>query len=732
MQALRWLTLMLAVGRAAAAQAQEDPYAHYVNTSEDFRAVRQDKAWCERAFGNWTYMPWTYQWNIGYTDASGRWSLAHGYNGAFIDHGDISDGSSASGRLDWIDRFKLRFYMDHTASKGYLHLWDGNDLQPHLAALHAGGVRAVPVDEELFKRLRTIIRRNIEAVKRSTVRAAYALDDEISWGHFVHPTMWCVTDDRAAYQRWLAEIYGPDAPQRSKWITYEDIRPKLSAWSVREFDASPLLDQWTFNDSYWNNFIGRLVEYANTVDPETPCGFVGGQCPNAFGGYDYAKLMRKIQFIEAYNLGSSQAIIRSFNPHNAIPAVTTHFHRSVDDDIWQTWYYLVHGNRGFIGWVENWFTGDRPQAWHDRVAPTYLEAQTKIGPLLAGAQWVHDGVAIYYSHSSIQLGWILDAAAHGRTWTNRNGDERLGSSHHVRHAWENMLRDSGLQYNFLSNADVIQRGVPAEYRVLILPGCLCLSDAEARQIEAFCRAGGTVVADYMPGLWDQHGKGRPAGGALDDMFGVRHDPGMHAADVFAGRGLWCEIDQDANFNWKTYDGLMTNGNTCLRTDGGFDKAVRAMPVGSSRRFGKGTAVLLNCSPQWYNACREAGYEQSLKRDLFMRPVLAATRPWVRLKNAGKTEHGYEITYWSRGNRTIACLCLNPEITGSSLGGGNAASLQSRTIPVTFEFAGDVADVRDERGGKDLGHGREFSFHWSMNQAVVLSFAGKPPTAGASR
>ena len=87
----------------------------------------------------------------------------------------------------------------------------------------------------------------------------------------------------------------------------------------------------------------------------------------------------------------------------------------------------------------------------------------------SGATWLHDGVAIYYSHASIQLGWILDAEAHGKTWVNRNGDDRLGSAHHVRHAWENMLRDSDLQYNFLSYVDVIQHGVPDEYKVLILP-----------------------------------------------------------------------------------------------------------------------------------------------------------------------------------------------------------------------------------------------------------------------
>ena len=719
---------MAAGARPAAAAGAADPYEQYVKTSKDFRRVRQDKAWCYAAFPSWTYMPWTYRWTIGYTAASGKWSVAHGYNGAFIDHGDTSDGSSPRGKLDWIDEFHLRFYVDHTASKHYLHIWDGNAMQPHAAAVHGGGSAHPAGRCGHVSHVARADPRHIDAVKSSPNRAAYALDDEISWGHFVHPCMWCVTDDKTAYPKWLKEIYGPNAPQRNRWITYEDIRPKLAGWSVAEFDASPLMDQWTFNDSYWNNFLGDLVEYANRIDPHTPCGFVGGQCPNAFGGYDYAKVMRKVQFIEAYNIGSSQAIIRSFNPHNAIPTVTSHFHKTAADDIWQTWYYLAHGNRGFIGWVDGWFDGKTPKPWHDQVAPTYLEAAHKIGPLLAGAEWIHDGVAIYYSHPSIQLGWILDAAAHGRTWIHRNGDDRLGASHMVRHAWENMLRDSGLQYNFLSYADVIQDGVPRDVKVLILPACLCLSDVEARRIEQFCRDGGTVIADYMPGLWDQHGKGRAAGGALDAMFGVHHDPKLRAGDLFGGGGrLWCEVDQDANFGWKTYREFLTNGNTCLRDSSGFDKAVRKLPVATVTRYGKGTAVLMNLSPQWYNAYRAAGAKEALKRDTFIRHVIAGgARPWVRLAGAGETEHGYEITYWRKAGRTILCLCFNPEIIGSQTGGGNAAGLKTKTIPVTLALAGNVNDVRNQRTGRPLGNGRKFQLEWPMNEALIVSFAGTPP------
>ncbi len=465
-----WSMTAVLLCRGFAAGAEMDPYENYVKTSKDFRPVKQDKGWLLKAYPSWLYMPWTYQWTIGYTDASAKWSLEHGYNGAFVDRGEIGTRDSRTGRIDWINKFGLRFYMDHLAGKGELHLWDGGIPKNDVDRVHGGGVRVKPVNEAMRRRLHQLMARNIAAVKSSPVRAAYALDDEISWGHFVHPTMWRVTDDEAAYPAWLKEIYGPRVPQRTRWVTYEDIRPKLADWSVKEFDASALMDQWTFNDSYWNNFIGDLVEFSNRLDPATPCGWVGGQSPNAFGGYDYAKVMRKVQFLESYNIGGSQAIIRSFNPHNAIPAVTTHFHRTSADTIWQTWYYLAHGNRGFIGWVEKWFDGTTPKRWHDEVAPHFLAAGQKIGPLMSGAEWLHDGVAIYYSHASIQLGWILDAAAHGKTWINRNGDERIGSSHQGRKAWENMLRDSGLQYSYLSYADVIAKRHPGGLQGVDLAG----------------------------------------------------------------------------------------------------------------------------------------------------------------------------------------------------------------------------------------------------------------------
>jgi hypothetical protein len=707
--------MMLLIGSLGAA-AQTDPYEAYLKTSPDFRRVAQDPAVLWKAWPTFTYMPWTFKWTAGYTDATGQWSVEHGYNGAFIDR------EPQGNKLEWIDKHGLRFYVDHVAGKGDLHMFGGSPNKEQLALLRDTGLRPRPLNEATATKLKSLIKAHINKVKASPNRAAYALDDEISWGHFVRPTMWRVTDDEQAYPRWLDEVYGKgNAPKREKWVSYNDIQPKLKTWSVAEFDASPLLDQLTFNDAHWNNFLGDLVDYANSIDPATPVGFVGGQSPNAFGGYDYARLMRKVQFIESYNLGSSQAVIRSFNPSNAIPAVVTHFHRDVADTVWQSWYYLARGNRGFIGWVDGWFDGQTPKPFHEQIGPALKEVE-KLSSLMTGATWLHDGVAIYYSHPSIQVGWVLDAQAHGKTWDRRNGDQQLGASHNVRKAWENMLRDSNLQYNFINYVDTVRDGVPKAYNTVILPACLALSDAEAKRLRAFVEEGGTLIAVYLPGLWDQHGMGRAGGGVLDDVFGVKHDPQMTLKDVFGGEKLWTEVDQDANFSYKSYEAFLTNKNTCIKDASGFHKAVRAMDVSHVNKFGKGTAVLMNLSPQWYNAYRVAGAEAAQKRATFVNHV--AAKPRVTLKGSPGAAFGHEFTYWRAADgRTLCFLTMNPEIKGNELGGGNSAGLRTESVPVTVAFAQAVKNARDERTGKALGDGAEFKVDWKVNEAVLISFDG---------
>ncbi|MBI1373201.1 MAG: beta-galactosidase [Phycisphaera sp.] len=709
-------------GGMRAAQA-EDPYLTYVRNAPEFRSVAQDPRVMIGRWDTWLYMPWRYKWGIGTADAGGEFCKANGINGGFTDHG--------GGPFDWLNKYGLRFYNDHTAGKGDLYLHNANDwnyYKPYQRdpRVIRGGKEPKPLDDAMRQRLTKLITERVGNIRKHGENCvAYALDDEVSWGAFVKPLPWRVNDDDAAYAAWLKRCYGDAGAPQPQYVT-PDVTWKQLDRPLGKLDFSPLLDRLTYNDSVWANMLGDLVTAANKADPTTPCGFVGGQSPNIWGGYDYAKLMHKIQYIEAYDLGSSQAVIRSLNPGNALPQVTSHFHndgRGTANDVWQAWYYFAHGNRGMIGWIEGWFDGQTPKPWIEQFAPALREIGGVQGPKLVGSTWVHDGVAIYYSHPSIQVSWCLDAEAHRSTWVNRANDFKLGTSHNVRKAWEHLLTDSGIQYSFIAYDRVITDGVPDEYRVLILPACYALSDIEAERITAFAERGGTVIADFACGLFDQHGKGR-RGGALDTLFGVKHTGDETAKDLFGDR-LWVETDQDRAYSYKKYRELFDTIKCTVRD--GFAVAEPKLGDAVVRKVGKGRAVYMNLSPQRYMQYREENATTDAMRDVFVQPVRdGGATAWVTITGPdGKRPRNCEATYWSKGGRTYVFVVQSASVTGNALGGGAAVGLSDKTEKIEVRLAGAAKDVRNERTGEKLGDGDRFAVEFNPVEAVLFSFEGGP-------
>ena len=703
------------IASTIAAQA-EDSYLSYMKNAPEFKAIKQDPAMMTKTWNTWIYMPWRYQWHIGIGDEGGQFSKDYGFNGAFADR------NASAKELAWFDKWKLLFYTDHVAGKGDLHLHSAKSAQWKSAmrnprAIRFGGKGARPLDEAAFKRLAGIITSNVNKIKVSPMRAAYALDDEIAWGSFCKSLSWRIYEDTADYKAWLATYHPGATPQ---YVSPDFALSQLKK-SIKDIDFSAYLDRMTFNDSYWANYLGRLVEVANKADPDTPCGFVGGQSPNLFGGFDYVKLMKKIQFIEAYNLGSSQAIIRSFNPKNSLPQVTTHFHndqRGTVNDIWQIWYYLAHGNRGMIGWVEKWFDGKTPRPWFEEIKATNFEV-AKQGKKILGASWMHDGVGIYYSQASIQVSWIFDAQCHGTTWINRNNDFKLGTSHNVRKAWENILTDSGVQYSFVPYDEVVMNGVPKEYKVIILPACYALSDIELQRFKEFAAKGGTVIADFGTALFDQYGKGR-AGVKVNDIFATKRTGNEKNADFFA-QNLWVETNQDSGFSYKKYAQLFATVSP--KMEGDFAIAENSLPTHNSKIIGKGKTVFMNLSPQRYLQYREEGTASDKQRAIFMKHILAAgvKVPITVTDKDGKRPYNCEVVYWKQGRKVTCFILQNAAVSGTALGGGGVEGLKNSVKKIKVKLPGKTRNCVNERTGKSLGSGDTFFFDYNAAEAVMFSF-----------
>ena len=105
-----------------------------------------------------------------------------------------------------------------------------------------------------------------------------------------------------------------------------------------------------------------------------------------------------------------------------------------------------------------------------------------------------DPIGIYYSHPSIQAGWAMDALVHGRTWPNRLSsiDNANQSSGVLRKVWCKTLEDLGFQYDFINYLDVKESKIDLnkQFKLIILPKTMCLSQIEADAFRQFVENGG--------------------------------------------------------------------------------------------------------------------------------------------------------------------------------------------------------------------------------------------------
>jgi hypothetical protein len=117
---------------------------------------------------------------------------------------------------------------------------------------------------------------------------------------------------------------------------------------------------------------------------------------------------------------------------------------------------------------------------------------------------------------------MLDSRRDGATWIKRlsSYEKTHSTSLAARHGWVRLLEDLGLQPRFVAAAglaEALQRQRP---RLLVLGATIALSDAAATAVRGFVEAGGVVLADHTPALYDERLvlRQRPA---LDALFGIQ-------------------------------------------------------------------------------------------------------------------------------------------------------------------------------------------------------------------
>lgn len=432
---------------------------------------------------------------------------------------------------------------------------------------------------------------------------------------------------------------------------------------AREDDNfSAWCDHKDFMDSALIDLYALAGDTAKRFDPKARIGYGGGQGPAAVGGWDFWKLTHALDVMENYYIGNNYELVRSFNP-DVIPIHCSFGKGGPEKHL--IWYCFLHGDRGLLVWDTGAKYVNDEGEYSDRAKEAkewYRELTGGIGMLKIASKRTDDPIALYHSQPNLRVHWVLEVRPEGENWVHRNSwSERIRSRYfRLRESWVKLIEDNGYQYTFLA-PPMVHRGdlkvydpdTGGGFKVLLLPDVKALSMQECEAIRAFVKAGGTVLADQLPGEFDEHGKRREAS-PLAELF--EKNP--------QGRAILLSRDMLPYYHHRLYPEGHPQSDDALKiligellADGLDGDRVTPEVVGQDGkpvtgvevtlfRNGKADMIALHRNPQL--RVHELGPQEYKKNDKFEAPVDVTVRHpvggvWYDVRAGRKLGEGKEAT-----------------------------------------------------------------------------------------
>jgi len=289
-------------------------------------------------------------------------------------------------------------------------------------------------------------------------------------------------------------------------------------------------------------------------------------------------------------------------------------------------------------------------------------------------------------------------------------ENALSTSNLTRIGWIKLLEDLGYQAKFIHQDHLLGGALERDgTKVLVLNRTLCLSDAEAAAIRTFAAGGGVVIADHLCGVFDEHGKAREKG-ALDDLFGIRHDL---AQGILGGKTL-SEVDAEkgAQFSTQTWaiDGALLHQRLPI-----FERGLGAV-------LRKDRHTYLNLSPAGYLLQR--GMPESKGWLELVSSLLgeAGVKPRAVFSLGGDPARTTEALYWKNGERITLCVVQNLDRHASiDTFGTVQGTMGDSARKLTISFGAPVKGLVNERTGREMGDGKLFGDDFTPWEANVYTF-----------
>ena len=377
------------------------------------------------------------------------------------------------------------------------------------------------------------------------------------------------------------------------------------------------------------------------VDPEAKYGIDSlAQQTDSKAGFNYVELLKSCQFYGPYMNPFKYEMGRCFASKDSLKGswVAGGYgnYRTENCSRHAPWqllfdcfnvqmFFEAYGQSG-VGMNYSFIAPDlRPYPGMAYGAEELKELQAGTAKLLLSAKRENDGIAFLYSPASVHAATVTrgmpkpDFAAvegvpgHAGVHT-MDSLEFLGANE----AMSYLFRDLGFQYDYVSPAQVVEGKLLDEnFRLLVLPYSQAFSPEIAEAIRKFVAAGGVVLADFRPGIFDGHGRllGK---GQLDDLFGIKRPAGFPAklkTRLVKSETKIADLPVDHQVK-------VTQAKALADAEGASAFILRKLE--------KGRAILLNFFPLAYTALRTKGTEMPLRDTVESILADAGIKPRVRL------------------------------------------------------------------------------------------------------
>ena len=318
----------------------------------------------------------------------------------------------------------------------------------------------------------------------------------------------CLCNECAVrFRAYLKNLYGTieklNAQYGSKFKDFESIKPLPLDEAADKELLSMWLDFRMFMDSSFTEWHKLIIDHVRKYDKVSPVGIEGMTYPaNSYTGFNLSQMLPNFDFCAPYFIRRDIHALK-YMKNNSIKSAWygTYDGRMGEQNMRQTpWKYLFAGLGGAFWWYSGYPGYSNATIFRDDLGLLKQFTQSAdeirkikdsgIGKLLIDSNLQKCGIAVHYSQACLHASTLNPDKTSWELSINNTGD---------------LIQSLGLDYEYLNPQEILA-GKLKDFKVLFMPYSQALSKKEAAAIKEFVRNGGLLIADFTPGIMNEHGK----------------------------------------------------------------------------------------------------------------------------------------------------------------------------------------------------------------------------------